>query len=62
MFEPYVIVGPDGVMYIGLHSNDKEAWRIYLGWPTVQEVNWYKDRGYYCLALKPRLSLVLKLL
>lgn len=48
MFEPYVIVGPDGVMYIGLHSNDKEPWRIYLAWPTVQEVNWYKDNGYYC--------------
>lgn len=48
MIEPYVIVGPDGIVHVGLYADEKECWRIYLGWPTVAEVNWYKDRGYYC--------------
>ena len=48
MLEHYVIVGPDGIVHVGLYTDEKECWRIYLGWPTVAEVNWYKEHGYYC--------------
>lgn len=48
MIEPYVIVGPEGIVHVGLYADEKECWRIYLGWPTVREVNWYKEHGYYC--------------
>ena len=48
MLEPYVIVGPGGIVHVGLYADEKECWRIYLGWPTVAEVNWYKEHGYYC--------------
>lgn len=48
MIEPYVIVGPGGIVHVGLYADEKESWRIYLGWPTVAEVNWCKEHGYYC--------------
>ena len=48
MLEPYVVVGPGGIVHVGLYADEKECWRIYLGWPTVAEVNWYKEHGYYC--------------
>ena len=48
MIEPYVIVGPDGIFHVGLYADEKECWSSYLGWPTVREVNRYKDCGYYC--------------
>jgi len=48
MLEHYVIVGPGGIVHVGLYTDEKECWRIYLGWPTVAEVNWYKEHGYYC--------------
>lgn len=35
MIEPYVIVGPEGIVHVGLYADEKECWRIYLGWPTV---------------------------
>ena len=48
MIEPYVIVGPGGIVHVGLYTDEKGCWRVYLGWPTVAEVNWYKEHGYYC--------------
>lgn len=46
-FLPWVIVGPKGVEYIGLHKSEDEAWRVFLGWPTKGEVRWKKEKGYY---------------
>ena len=45
---PYVIVGPQGVAYIGLHENEADAWRTYLGWPTRGEVRRLQHLGWYC--------------
>ena len=44
----YVIVSPDGLVYVGLHESCVSAWKIFLGWPTVEEVQQKKDQGWYC--------------
>jgi len=48
MFDCYVICGPKGLAYVGLHEDEADCWRIFLGWPTVGEVKETKARGYYC--------------
>ncbi len=44
----YVIVSPRGLEYVGMHSDEKDAWRVALGWPTVGEVRLKKELGWYC--------------
>lgn len=44
----YVIVGPQGLAYVGLHESERDAWRTYLGWPTVGEVMEKIRAGWYC--------------
>ena len=46
--KPYIICGSDGIEYVGLHLSESSCWNIYLGWPSNEEINWYKDKGYYC--------------
>ena len=44
----YVIVSPEGLVYVGLHKEEADAWRIFLGWPTVGEVREKIAQGWYC--------------
>ena len=44
---PWVIVGPEGVEYVGHHTSEDDAWRVFLGWPTRGEVREKKEKGYY---------------
>lgn len=44
----YVIVAPDGVYWVGLAEDEKKAWRIALGWPTIGEVREKTNAGWYC--------------
>ena len=43
----WVVVSPAGLVWVGLSRNETKAWCIALGWPTHQEVDWYKERGWY---------------
>lgn len=45
--QPWVIVTPNGLAYIGLHENESDVWQIYLGWPHQSEVENAKNRGCY---------------
>jgi hypothetical protein len=47
--KPYVICGPYGVEYIGLHNSEESCWSVFLGWPPQSEIDWYKEKGYYCV-------------
>jgi hypothetical protein len=47
MTDAWVIVGPKGVAYLGLHLDEHEAWQIYLGWPDESEVAERKAKGWY---------------
>ena len=44
----YVIVGPRGLAYVGLHRDEAECWSVYLGWPDAEEVEAAKAEGFYC--------------
>lgn len=44
----YVIVAPYGLVYVGLHEDERDCWRIFLGWPTVGEVRERINAGWYC--------------
>ena len=44
----FVIVGPQGLAYVGLHEDEADAWRIFLGWPTRGEVRCAQAQGWYC--------------
>jgi len=46
--KPFVIVSPKGLAHAGLYENEEQAWRIYLGWPTVGEVREHISNGWYC--------------
>lgn len=48
MNETYVIVSPEGLMYVGLHKSAKDAWRIFLGWPSDQAILEHLNAGWYC--------------
>ena len=43
---PYVLVGPKGVRYVGLHHNADDCWTVALGWPTDEEIAEYKRNGF----------------
>jgi hypothetical protein len=43
----WVIVGPSGLYYVGLHANESSAWSIALGWPSSEEVESRKKSGWY---------------
>ena len=45
---PYVVVGPQGVVYIGLHADEDGAWWTFLGWPSAEEIEQAKKNGYHC--------------
>ena len=39
------------MLYIGLHANAADCWRIYLGWPSADEVEHAQADGKLCLSL-----------
>lgn len=43
----WVVVGPDGLSWVGLAENEADAWEVALGWPHPAEVEWHKQRGWY---------------
>lgn len=45
--DTWVIVGPKGLAYVGLHSNEHGAWWAYLGWPDQDEITERKAQGWY---------------
>ena len=45
--EPWVVVSPKGVFYVGLHKAEEDAWRISLGWPDDAEIKKRKAEGWY---------------
>lgn len=40
-----------GLAYIGLHEDEAGCWRVYLGWPSQEEIDDAKRRGLACLSL-----------
>ena len=42
----YVLVGPKGVRYVGLHNSAEECWTVALGWPPESEIEEYKSNGF----------------
>lgn len=44
---PWVIVGPDGVFWLGLADSEAQAWYWALIGPLPEEIAEHKARGYY---------------
>ena len=44
---PWVVVGPHGVYYVGLHDDEAGAWTVALGWPDAEEIAERKADGWY---------------
>jgi len=42
-----VIVGPDGIFWLGFADSEAQAWKYALGWPTLYETYDRKAKGYY---------------
>lgn len=45
--DTWVIVGPKGLAYAGLHVDEDHAWQIFLGWPSHDEIADRKAHGWY---------------
>ena len=43
----WVIVSPQGLVYVGLHKDEDETWSIALGWPDTAEIAHHKALGWY---------------
>jgi hypothetical protein len=43
----WVVVGPQGLAYIGLHDSEDSAWQVFLGWPDPEEIEFWKREGWY---------------
>jgi hypothetical protein len=43
---PFVMIGPKGWYYIGLHKNELECWEVGLGWPPAEEIVARKKDGW----------------
>ena len=40
-----------GLAYIGLHSDEADVWKVFLGWPDADDIEAAKDRGLRVLPL-----------
>lgn len=47
--QPFVIAGPNGVAHLGLYASEQDAWTVYLGWPSEDEIAEVKAKGYFCV-------------
>lgn len=45
--QPWVVVKPEGLAYIGLHEDEASAWTVYLGWPDAEDIAAAKAKGWY---------------
>jgi hypothetical protein len=45
--QPWVVVAPDGVHWLGEADGETQAWRYALGWPDTAEVEDAKSKGWY---------------
>jgi len=39
------------MIYIGLHQDENDVWRIFLGWPDAEEIEHAKTNGLRVLSL-----------
>lgn len=44
---PWVIVAPDGVLWLGHANSEAQAWKHALGWPSPAEIGERKAQGWY---------------
>ena len=44
--QPYVLVGPHGLSYVGLHESEEGCWLIAPGWPSQEEIDKHKANGF----------------
>ena len=44
---PWVVVSPEGVVYVGHHEDEAGAWCYALGWPDALEIKARKAEGWY---------------
>lgn len=47
LMDPWVVVSPQGVQFLGYAADEKTAWSYALGWPDAKEVSHYKSIGWY---------------
>lgn len=45
--DPWVVVSPQGVQFLGFAVDETTAWSYALGWPDAKEVERYKALGWY---------------
>lgn len=41
-----------GLVHIGLYDGPDQCWRIFLGWPTVGEIDHARSEGLICISLQ----------
>ena len=39
------------MLHIGLYPDAAECWKVYLGWPDDEEIEWHKKQGLVVLSL-----------
>jgi len=44
--KPYAMTLNGRLYYIGMHTSDSDCWRIAWGWPSDEEIEEHKRKGY----------------
>lgn len=45
--EPWAVMSPRGIEYVGLCADETHAWHIALGWPSDEEITQLKKQGWW---------------
>lgn len=43
---PFVMVGPQGLAYVGIHKDEAACWQVAIGWPSQEEIDARKGQGF----------------
>ncbi len=45
---PWAIFHNNAMLYVGLHTDAADCWQIYLGWPSLDEIDDAMRQGKTC--------------
>ena len=51
--KPYALYKRGELHYIGMHTDEADCWKVALGWPSPEEIEWAKkNEATICLPVR----------
>lgn len=53
MIKPFALYKKGELHYLGMHKDEADCWKVALGWPSPEEIEWEKKtNGLLCLPVR----------